>query len=83
MSRRLFPLIVVIAILLLPWVVYVGGYLLLDHDQDGSDEFRFYRHDWMVAGFQPMADVETYFTGEDVILLHVQPGSDGSLEVVD
>lgn len=83
MSRHLVPLIVVIAILLLPSVVYVGGYFLLDHDQDRSDEFRFYPHGWMVTAFEPMADLETYLTGEVVVLLHVQRASDGSLEIVD
>ena len=62
---------VVLAVVLLPLAVYVGGYFAtctgIDRRFDWYADFRYYRYEWQAWVFQPAAKVESLLTGQTTV----------------
>ena len=70
-DRRINATVVVclVSVILLPLVLYVGGYFALSRTSTGAtpdDWCRIYRVEWQAEIFKPAARVESAITGDEV-----------------
>ena len=63
------PVLAIMAIVLVPLALYLGGYFLAGEYVAGPDKAaRFYRYRWQSQFFTPAAKLESYLRGSPMIV---------------